>query len=134
MDCLGRILLRRIGARHGCSGYCRSSAGCDFSSGPRELGGHQHRARAGCRQLEYAGVIRGYTAIVDPVQVGLKVQAFVQVKLKRHTAERIGGFQRELPAIREIISCYAISGAHDLMLQIVAPDLDALTGVAPKTL
>ena len=59
------------------------------------------------RQLEREGVIAGYAAIVDPVKLGLKVQAFVQVKLDRHTDRNVEAFERALasqdPArIREI--------------------------------
>ena len=41
------------------------------------------------KQLEQQGVILGYTAVVDPVRLGLKVQAFIQVKLDRHTDENV---------------------------------------------
>src|SRR5215472_13278624 len=68
------------------------------------------------RQLEESGIIRGYAAIVDPARLGLTVQAFVQVKLERHTDENIAMFRRELEALDEVVGCYATTGEHDFML------------------
>ena len=48
------------------------------------------------RALEKSGVIEGYAAIVNPVRLGLKVQAFVQVKLQQHADDIVTTFQREL--------------------------------------
>ena len=84
--------------------------------------------------LEQSKVILGYTAIVDPVRLGLKVQAFVEVKLERHTDENVDLFQRELAALEQVISCQAISGDYDFMLQVFAPDLEALSELVFKTL
>ena len=86
------------------------------------------------RLLEEAGVIQGYTAVVDPARLGLKVQAFVQVKLERHTDEKLEQFRREVGALEEIVSCYATTGEHDYLLQVVAPDLDSLSAIVLKKL
>jgi Lrp/AsnC family leucine-responsive transcriptional regulator len=86
------------------------------------------------RALERAGVIQGYAAIIDPSQLGLKVQAFVEVKLERHTDENMDSFRRALEAIDEIVGCYVTSGEYDFMLQVVAQDLDALSVVVLKKL
>lgn len=86
------------------------------------------------RQLEKQGVIQGYTAIVDPSRLGLKVQAFVQVKLERHTDDNVAQFRRELSALEPIISCHAITGEYDFLLQVVTTDLDALSNLVLKRL
>lgn len=86
------------------------------------------------RQLEQRGVIVGYTAIVDPARLGLNVQAFIQVKLDRHTDENVGLFERELAAIEQIVSCHATTGEYDFMLHVAAPDLDALSALVLKQL
>src|SRR3974390_230845 len=57
-------------------------------------------------QLEQAGIIRGYAAAIDPARLGLKVRAFVQVKLERHTDENVAQFRAALEAIDEVVSCY----------------------------
>jgi Lrp/AsnC family leucine-responsive transcriptional regulator len=86
------------------------------------------------RLLEEAGVIQGYAAIVDPVRLGLNVQAFVAVKLERHTDERVEEFKREVASLDSVVSCHAITGESDFMLQVVAPDLDALSNVVLRKL
>jgi Lrp/AsnC family transcriptional regulator, leucine-responsive regulatory protein len=86
------------------------------------------------RLLEEAGVIQGYTAIVDPTRLGLNVQAFVQVKLERHTDERLEQFRREVGALEEVVSCYATTGESDYLLQVVAPDLESLSTIVLKKL
>ena len=85
------------------------------------------------RQLEEKGVIQGYTAIIDPTPLGLKVQAFVQVKLD-HADENVGKFRRELIALEEVISCHAMTGEYDFLLQVVTTDLDALSNIVLKRL
>ena len=75
------------------------------------------------RQLEQAGIIQGYAAIVDPARLGLSVQAFVQVRLERHTDENVEQFHRALESLNEVVGCFATTGAHDFMLQVVAADI-----------
>ena len=86
------------------------------------------------RKLEQAGVIEGYSAVVDPVKLGLKVQAFVQVKLERHSDENVAEFRRTLQLIDEVVSCHATTGEHDFMLTLVAPDLESLSNIVLKRL
>src|SRR5579864_6783039 len=71
------------------------------------------------RQLEQNGIIQGYTAVVDPTRLGLTVQAFVQVKLERQTDDNVAQFQQELGALDAVVSCYAVTGEYDFLLQVV---------------
>lgn len=84
--------------------------------------------------MEQAGIIQGYTAVIDPAQLGLKVQAFVQVRLTRHTDENIEQFRRAVDNMEEVVSCHAMTGAYDLLLQVVVPDLERLSNVVLKKL
>ena len=86
------------------------------------------------KQMEQAGIIQGYTAVIDPGQLGLKVQAFVQVRLSRHTDENIEQFRRAVDNMEEVVSCHAMTGAYDLLLQVVVPDLEQLSNVVLKKL
>lgn len=86
------------------------------------------------KQLESSGVIVGYAAVLDPVRLGLKVQAFVQVKLERHTDENVELFRRELAALEQVVGCYATTGGYDFLLQVVAPDLAALSELVLRRL
>ncbi len=86
------------------------------------------------RQLEQGGVIEGYTAVVDPARLGLSVQAFVLVKLERHTDENVAQFRRELEKLEEIVACYATTGEHDFLLQVIAADLEGLSNIVLRKL
>ena len=86
------------------------------------------------RQLEQNGVILGYTAILDPARLGLNVQAFIQVKLDRHTDENVDQFRRKLTTFEQVVSCFATTGEYDFVLQVVAPDLEALSVLVLKKL
>ncbi|MBS0374188.1 MAG: Lrp/AsnC family transcriptional regulator [Proteobacteria bacterium] len=85
-------------------------------------------------QLEAAGIIQGYAAAIDPALLGLKVRAFVQVKLERHTDENVARFRSALDAIEEVVSCFATTGEHDFLLQVLVPDLESLSDVVLKRL
>lgn len=85
-------------------------------------------------QLEAAGIIQGYAAAIDPARLGLKVRAFVQVKLERHTDENVARFRGALNAIEEVVSCFATTGEHDFLLQVLVPDLESLSDVVLKRL
>jgi Lrp/AsnC family leucine-responsive transcriptional regulator len=86
------------------------------------------------RALEKSGVIEGYAAIVNPVRLGLKVQAFVQVKLQQHADDIVTTFQRELAKYDEVISCFAVTGAFDFLLYVTVPDLETLGSTVLKRL
>lgn len=76
------------------------------------------------QRLEQAGVISGYTALVDPRAVGLGLQAFVRVQLARHDAESIAHFVNRVSASAEVVACHALTGDMDYLLQVVVEDLD----------
>ncbi len=78
------------------------------------------------RRLEQDGVIRGYSAIVDPRKVGQQVTAFVQIKLERHTDDVVEEFRRTLELRPEVVAAHAMTGEMDFLIQVVVPDLDAL--------
>jgi Lrp/AsnC family leucine-responsive transcriptional regulator len=84
--------------------------------------------------MEQDGIIQGYTAVIDPNRLGLKVQAFVQVRLTRHTDENIEQFRRAVDSMEEVVSCHAMTGAYDLLLQVAVTDLEQLSNVVLKKL
>lgn len=75
------------------------------------------------RLLEEAGVIPGYTAIVDEETYGLPVTAFVGIKLKIHNAEVVGAFERAVQAIESVVDCYVMTGQVDYLLRVLVESL-----------
>jgi DNA-binding Lrp family transcriptional regulator len=75
------------------------------------------------KMLEEAGVIKGYSAIVDPEAYGLPIMAFVSVRLERKTEAEIASFEKAIIALDEVFACYLMSGRSDYMLQVFARSL-----------
>lgn len=78
------------------------------------------------KQLEEAGVIQRYVALLDQDKVGLPVNAFVTIKLATHTDDALAAFERAIGACPEVMEMYEMTGARDYLMRIVAPDIAAL--------
>lgn len=76
------------------------------------------------RQLESAGVIRQYAAIVDPWRVGLGLQAYVTVTLDKRGDTQIRAFHAAAQAWPEVLSCFALTGEMDYLLHVIVEDLE----------
>jgi Lrp/AsnC family transcriptional regulator, leucine-responsive regulatory protein len=86
------------------------------------------------RQLEEAGVIRGYRAEIDPRKAGLGFHAIIHVHLVRHAREIVDRFVAEVMRHDEVKDCYATTGAADYHLRVLCRDLDAFNAFMERTL
>lgn len=77
------------------------------------------------RLLEKAGIIKGYTAIVDQKRVGLPISAFASIKLERQREEDLDRFAEAVARWPEVVDCYLMTGQRDYLMRIVAADLEA---------
>lgn len=73
------------------------------------------------RRLEEAGVIRGYTARIDPAVFGETVRAFVSVH--RQSDVSAADLARSLRDIDNVVGCWIMSGDRDVQLEVVARDM-----------
>lgn len=96
----------------------------------QELGDilHLSASQAGRRRqrLEEQGVVKGYTARLDPQELGLSVQSFVQVEMASHAPEAGQAFARLIDTRPEITSAWTLTGAADYLLRVYCRDLPAL--------
>jgi Lrp/AsnC family transcriptional regulator, leucine-responsive regulatory protein len=76
------------------------------------------------KQLEQAGVISGYAAIVDQRRIGLDVTAFVQVTLDKRMQANTDKFLAMVEAEKHIVECHAMTGSYDYLLKVVARSID----------
>src|SRR5438105_2391153 len=67
------------------------------------------------RALERAGLVRGYTALLDPEKLGLKITAFAMISLSLHQDMPIERFRRSILEIDEVQECYHVSGEYDFL-------------------
>lgn len=75
------------------------------------------------RALEEAGLIAGYTALVDEKALGYEVTAFAMVRLHHQAEADLRAFENRVlgwPVVRE---AYMLAGESDYMLKCVARDL-----------
>ena len=77
------------------------------------------------KQLEARGVIAGHVALLDRRALGLDVMAFVEVHIDRHTDAAAEAFSQAVMREPEVTACYALTGAYDYLIQVIAPNLDA---------
>ena len=77
------------------------------------------------KQLEDAGMIDGYRAILNRKAVGLGLTVFVELKVGKHSRDNAAMLQEALAAIPEVVSCHMVSGASDFLAEVVVPDLEA---------
>ncbi|HEY0866307.1 MAG TPA: Lrp/AsnC family transcriptional regulator [Fimbriimonas sp.] len=77
------------------------------------------------RQLEKAGLIRGYFAILDAERMGLRITALAMITLSLHQEQPIERFRRAVLDIPEVLECYHVSGEYDFLLKIVVRDIRA---------
>ena len=71
------------------------------------------------RQLEEAGVIKGYTALVDHEACNLPIMAFITIRLDKQTDATIQGFEDGIAELDEVMACYLMSGGSDYMLHVL---------------
>lgn len=86
------------------------------------------------QRLEAEGYIQGYRAQLDPAQVGLNVQAFVQVQLDTHGPEQSKSFARLIELRSEVISAWTLTGEADYLLRVYCTDLPALNQLIHEVL
>jgi Lrp/AsnC family leucine-responsive transcriptional regulator len=80
------------------------------------------------RELESAGVIDRYAAILDQRAAGYALSVFVQVTLERQVETALESFERVIADRPEVMECYLMTGDSDYLLRIVVPDVTAYEG------
>jgi Lrp/AsnC family transcriptional regulator, leucine-responsive regulatory protein len=74
------------------------------------------------RKLEQAGVVRGYTAVVEPRTLGYRMLAFVAVRTAdQPVEERIG---RSLARIPEVLEVHHVAGDDCFLVKLRARDAE----------
>lgn len=77
------------------------------------------------QDLERAGVIAGYRAVLDPAKLGIGFLAYVTVGLSTHTKAAQEAFERAIARAPEVRECHNITGNVEYLLRIEAADLAA---------
>lgn len=73
-------------------------------------------------QLEEAGFINGYRAVLEPRSLGFTILAFLSLKRSRESSRE--ELSRRVMEIPEVLACHVVSGEYDLFVELVARDMD----------
>ncbi|MEM8988143.1 MAG: Lrp/AsnC family transcriptional regulator [Pseudomonadota bacterium] len=76
------------------------------------------------KRLERDGYIAGRAVLLNQRAVGLNITAMVEIKIEKHTAEKLDVFESSVDDIPEIIACYSMSGDSDYILHVVAKSIE----------
>lgn len=78
------------------------------------------------KQLEEEGYISGYVAKLNQSKLGLKLTAYIQIALDRHTPDRFLEFDRIVNSCPEIVECCLVTGqSADYTVKVIVPDMEA---------
>ncbi|MCA8900321.1 MAG: Lrp/AsnC family transcriptional regulator [Hyphomonas sp.] len=86
------------------------------------------------RNLEAAGVIRGYSALVDQKACGYPITCLVRIRLSNHSQETVQAFEKKIADTDAILDCYLMTGGADYELRIVARSLDDYERLVRETI
>lgn len=75
------------------------------------------------RNLEAAGVIRGYRAEIDLAKVGLPMLAVVRMSAVGDVLTRMTALSRELP---EVLECHRATGADSFIMKVAVSSVEHL--------
>lgn len=70
------------------------------------------------RRLEEAGVISGYTALVDQAKVGAPEIVIIEVILERHDDDVLNDFGAAMVAMPEVLEVYLTTGEYDYLIKV----------------
>jgi DNA-binding Lrp family transcriptional regulator len=75
------------------------------------------------KEMEAAGVIRGYGASIDRERVGLALCVLAELNLTQHTENTVREFERAVADCPEIVSCYSTTGGADYSIKVLVEDI-----------
>lgn len=77
------------------------------------------------KQLEEAGLIKGYVTELEASKLGLKLMAIVQIAMDRHTPDRFEQFEATVTTFPQVLECIMITGqSADYQLKVLVKDME----------
>lgn len=93
-----------------------------------ELAERAHLSASAChrrvQQMERAGLIDAYVALLDARKLGRPTTVFVEITLSGQADEVLEAFEREVRRVPDVLECHLMAGTADYLLKVVAMDTD----------
>ncbi|MCP3909140.1 MAG: winged helix-turn-helix transcriptional regulator [Oceanicoccus sp.] len=86
------------------------------------------------KRMEREGVIKGYTALLDPNYLEAGLVVFVQIRLSRTSQDIFEQFKDAAVALQEVQECYLVSGNFDYLIKARVADMAAYREFLGETL
>jgi Lrp/AsnC family leucine-responsive transcriptional regulator len=86
------------------------------------------------KRLRASGVIRGYTALLDPGQLDRAMLIFIEVLLDRTTTDVFQAFADHVRKLPEVLECHMVAGGFDYLLKVRVADIAAYRSFLGDTL
>lgn len=80
------------------------------------------------------GRVRGFYTDIDPVAVGLPLQAMISVNLQSSARGKIRSFIQQIRRKRQVMDVYFLAGADDFILHVAARDTEDLRSFVVENL
>lgn len=101
----------------------------DSSLSMDELSERVHLSRNACwrrvKNMEAAGVIRGYTANLDADKLDCGLAALVFIKAANHDPDWLEKFRKAVATIPHVVEAFRMTGDLDYMLKVRVSDMRA---------
>lgn len=75
------------------------------------------------KQMEAQGLIKGYTALVDPEHLGLNLDVFVNVRLRNAREKLNKEFENYIRKMPETLDCYLVTGEYEYLIHVRVQDI-----------
>jgi DNA-binding Lrp family transcriptional regulator len=82
------------------------------------------------RRLVETGVITGFHATLDPVAIGIGLQALIQVQLRQHSRETVDRFRAHALSLPETLTVTHLTGIVDFLVHVGVRDSEHLRDLA----
>jgi DNA-binding Lrp family transcriptional regulator len=82
------------------------------------------------RMLQQSGAITGFKAEVNPLALGVGLQAMIAVRLKRHYKPDVEAFRLHALELPEVVRLYHVAGPIDFLAHVWARDPEHLRDLA----
>ncbi|KPU84025.1 hypothetical protein JI58_06290 [Marinosulfonomonas sp. PRT-SC04] len=95
----------------------------------QRIGLSKSPTQARLKRLENERYITGYRALLDPIRLGLKHVAFVEVRLSNTREKSLAAFNAAVRKIPEIEECHMLAANFDYLLKVRVTDMTAYRAV-----
>jgi len=82
------------------------------------------------RRMRDCGVLRGTHAEVDPKALGVGLEALLIIELAKHKRGVVDRFMDDIAGIPEVRVAFLVTGRHDVVVHVVARDMQHLKDLA----